>query len=252
MSDAHVRLGRKKTDLSIKERDLIIKLKSEGNKSERQIAAIVGCTQSTVNKTVKRFTETKCNESRPRSGRPSIISSSDKRYIHQISTRSRRKTVPQIADEFNVARKVKVSRNYVRNVLHSYGLRGHVAANKPFLRPANVVKRRIFCRKILAMSKKQILKIFNTDETKVELFGDKKNGYCWRNPGERFHPDCVKPTVKHGGGSIMVWGGISAKGQSKLRLIEGIKFCGHVFFCFHLLFVLKSSRKFYAFANTSN
>ena len=125
--------------------------------------------------------------------------------------------MPQIADEFNVARKVKVSRNLVRNVLHSYGLRGHVAPYKPLLRPANVVKRRIFCRKILTMSKKKILKIFKADETKVELFGDKKNGYCWRNPGERFHPDCVEPTEEHGGGSIMVWGGISAKGQSKLR-----------------------------------
>jgi hypothetical protein len=67
------------------------------------------------------------------------------------------------------------------------------------------------------MKKSEILKIFNTDETKVELFGDKKNGYCWRKPGERFNRNFVKPTLKHGGGCIMVWGGISAQGQSRSR-----------------------------------
>lgn len=53
------------------------------------------------------------------------------------------------------------------------------------------------------MSKKQILQIFNTDETKVEFFGDKKNDYRCRNPEEIFNCDCVKPTVKHGDGCIM-------------------------------------------------
>lgn len=28
-----------------------------------------------------------------------------------------------------------------------------------------------------------------------------------RRVAERFHPDCVVSTVKHGGGSIQVWGG---------------------------------------------
>jgi transposase len=221
MSQAHIHFGIKRPELSVKERELILKLKSEG-KSERVIACIVKCSQSTVNRTVRRFNATQSNNSRYRSGRPSIISAADRRYINQLSTRCRRKTVSQIMDEFNVSRNVKVSKATVRRVLHSWGLRGCVAANKPLLRLENVRKRIKFCKKILKMKKSEILKIFNTDETKVELFGDKKNGYCWRKPGERFHRNCVKPTIKHGGGCIMVWGGISAQGQSRLRLIEGI------------------------------
>lgn len=32
----------------------------------------------------------------------------------------------------------------------------------------------------------------------------------------------MKPSVKHGGGSIMIWGGICTKGAAKLKLIQGI------------------------------
>ena len=36
--------------------------------------------------------------------------------------------------------------------------------------------------------------------------------YVRRMAGEEFMEDCSHPTVKHGGGGIMVWGCINAKG----------------------------------------
>ena len=42
-------------------------------------------------------------------------------------------------------------------------------------------------------------KIFWSDENKIELFGLNANHHIWRKPG-------TIPTVKHGGGSIMLWG----------------------------------------------
>ncbi len=38
-----------------------------------------------------------------------------------------------------------------------------------------------------------------------------------RQPGEEYKDKCVLPTVKHGGGSVMVWGCMSAE----LQFIEG-------------------------------
>ncbi len=43
----------------------------------------------------------------------------------------------------------------------------------------------------------------------------------WRQPGEEYKDKCVVPTVKHGGGSVMVWSCMSAAGTGELPFIEG-------------------------------
>ena len=43
----------------------------------------------------------------------------------------------------------------------------------------------------------------------------------WRQPGEEDKDKCVLSTVKHGGGSVMVWGCMSAAGTGELQFIEG-------------------------------
>ncbi len=42
--------------------------------------------------------------------------------------------------------------------------------------------------------------------------------HVWLQPAEEYKDKCVLPTVKHGGGSVMVWGCMSAAGT---QLIEG-------------------------------
>ena len=57
-------------------------------------------------------------------------------------------------------------------------------------------------------------KILWFDETKIELFGLNAKRHVWRKPG-------IIPTVKHGGGSIMLWGCFSAEGTGCLVRIGG-------------------------------
>jgi len=33
--------------------------------------------------------------------------------------------------------------------------------------------------------------------------------YVWRTPKEVCNPECLVPTVKHGGGSVMIWAALS-------------------------------------------
>ncbi len=60
-----------------------------------------------------------------------------------------------------------------------------------------------------------------SDETKINLFGSEGVKRVWRQPSEEYKDKCVLPTVKHGGGSVMVWGCMSAAGTGELQFIEG-------------------------------
>ncbi len=60
-----------------------------------------------------------------------------------------------------------------------------------------------------------------SDETKINLFGSDGVKCVWQQPGEEYKDKCVLPTVKHGGGSVMVRGCMSAAGTGEIQFIEG-------------------------------
>ncbi len=62
--------------------------------------------------------------------------------------------------------------------------------------------------------------VLRSDETKIELFGINSTRRVWRKRNADYHPKNTIPTVKHGGGNIMLWGCFSAKGTGRLHRIE--------------------------------
>ncbi|KAK3528808.1 hypothetical protein QTP70_011595 [Hemibagrus guttatus] len=60
-----------------------------------------------------------------------------------------------------------------------------------------------------------------TDETKIELFGRSVSHYVWRKSNTAFQKKNIIPTVKYGGGSVMVWGCFAASGPRRLAVING-------------------------------
>ena len=50
-----------------------------------------------------------------------------------------------------------------------------------------------------------------SDETKIELFGINSTR-VWRERKAEYTPKNTIPTVKHGGGNLILWGCFSAKG----------------------------------------
>ncbi len=60
-----------------------------------------------------------------------------------------------------------------------------------------------------------------SDETKINLFGSDGVKRVRQQSGDEYKDKCVLPTVKHGGGSVIVWGCTSAAGTGELQFIEG-------------------------------
>ncbi len=61
---------------------------------------------------------------------------------------------------------------------------------------------------------------FDRERLSVTCSGSDGVKRVWRKPGEEYKYKCVLPTVKHGGGSVMVWGCMSAAGTGELQFIE--------------------------------
>jgi len=48
-----------------------------------------------------------------------------------------------------------------------------------------------------------------SDESSFTLFPTSGRIYVWRTPKAAYNPECLVPTVKHGGESVMIWAAIS-------------------------------------------
>ena len=101
-------------------------------------------------------------------------------------------------------------------------LNGRVARKKPLLKEKNKQTSLVFTKRHDRDSPNIWKKVLWSDETKIELFGHQGNCYVWRKPNTSHHPKDTIPTVKHGGGSIMLWGCLSPARTGKLVRIEGM------------------------------
>ncbi len=107
----------------------------------------------------------------------------------------------------------KVTKATISNTLRRQGLKSCSARRVPLLKPVHVQARLKFAREHLDDPEEDWENVIWSDETKIELFG--KNSTCrvWRRKNAELHPKNTIPTVKHGGGNIMLWGCFSAQQQ---------------------------------------
>ena len=59
-----------------------------------------------------------------------------------------------------------------------------------------------------------------TDESRFCVDFTDRRARVWRMPNDLFAPVCVAEHDRFGGGSVMVWAGISAQGKTDLHVIE--------------------------------
>lgn len=108
---------------------------------------------------------------------------------------------------------VTVHPESVRSVLRSGGYHSRVPRKKPFISEINKAKH-------INDDESFWKTVVFSDESKFNLFGCDGKQKVWRKKNEQLQSKNLIPTVKHGGGSVMVWGCMSAAGVGNLAFIE--------------------------------
>ena len=197
----------------------IVLLSDEGL-SQRQIAAKLKVSKGAVQRTLQRFSETKSFSSKARSGRPKATTPSEDQYIKLTCLRDRTASASKIQSQLNKERPTPVSKTTVKRRLAKCSLNGRVAVSKPLLQPQNKSKRLAWAKRYRNFTVEDWKKVLFTDESKFELLGCNRRAYVRRRPHERLMQQCIKPTVKHGGGNIQVWGCSAYSGVGDLHRIN--------------------------------
>jgi hypothetical protein len=172
--------------------------------------------QSTISRILKRYEET--GEYRRRSGQgcKRCTTRRDDRYLQIQSLRNRTFTAPQLKNELLNARQVNVSAKTVKRRLKEVGLNPRTPAKVPWLLPHHKVTRLQFAQTHADWDEHQWRNVLFTDETRIQLWKPDGRDRVYRRIGERYVECNLIKTVSFGGGSTMVWGGISWDGCTEL------------------------------------
>ena len=169
------------------------------------IARTFGCHRKTIQNLFQRFHQTGTTVDRPRSGRPHVTSRQEDRYLRTLHLRNRFLT---IAESVSTALGRVVSQSTVARRLRSAGIRAHRPHHGATLTPQNQRNWLIWARRVCRWQLWDWRRVVFTDESRFCLYHNDGRVRAYRQLGERYAPNCVMDIQRHGGGSVMVWGGI--------------------------------------------
>ncbi|KAI5188008.1 hypothetical protein NEIRO03_2662 [Nematocida sp. AWRm78] len=185
--------------------------------SQRKIAREMGVSKTSV----QGITAGTAREGgSPPQGRPPKVTPRIARAIVRAAKTPRVPSTSDLASQAQESAGVALSRETVRQVLHSEGLVSRVRPRKPRLLPHHRLDRLSFAHNPLPTPEDTWQSVVFTDECKFNLFGSDGPKTVWREPGPPTQDYQIIETVKYGGGSVMAWGAITSRGVGALVFIE--------------------------------
>ena len=206
----------KTRELGSDERNQIIGM-FRSNMKKTAIAKELGIGESTVRYVISKWLDCGCVNSAPRSGRPSKLNLRDTRRLIQTTKKSRKSTLDDIHEKMDV----DASKRTLQRKLLACGIQSRYAVRKPFVSKVNAMKRVMWCRGRRGWSLKDWKRVIWSDECKIELWQGSRDRRIRRTSSERFNQDCIAPTMKHGGGSLMVWACFCWDKLGPIVVVEG-------------------------------
>ena len=122
---------------------------------------------------------------------------------------------------FSERTRLDVSTKTIRRNLHELKFFSRIPTSKPLLTDQQRENRLNWCIERKNWSIRKWKSVIWSDESRFTIFKNDGPGRVWRTPGTRFNIENMAPSVKHGGGGLMMWGCFSGKGLGPLVKVEG-------------------------------
>lgn len=194
---------------------------AEDGRSYGYIARILHVHRATIKRVVERFLQTGRYTRRAGCGRRRKTTAVDDRFLQVTSLRDRHLTSVQARNQLQEVRGRNVSVWTVRRRLKEFGLKACRPATGPKLLRRHRVARLQFATEHLNWNLQQWQNVLFTDESRFCLHSPDGRKRVWRRAGERFAECTFSPRLSHGGGSVMVWGGITREARTDLVVVAG-------------------------------
>jgi transposase len=203
-------------------RRLVVQLFVGGKIPKKRIARETNLSLYRVKNAIKKFENnadsTNSLKNARKTGRPPKLDARGERRLLRLMQADRRKSAATLRDEMAIGGYF-LGVSTIKRILKKHGFVGRVAVRKPFISKINKKKRQTFAEQHLHWTFDDWSKVLFTDESKFDFFAQKSRIIVRRRPGEKYILKCIVGTVKHGGGSVLVWGGFGAAGVGDLVII---------------------------------
>ena len=189
----------------------VVALKQQGILNN-DIAVATGLTVRGIQKINCTVKHTHSFKDRPRSGRPEKLTDRNKRTLAKMVKKKETSNASAISRALKTTHSIAVSPDTVRRSLKSLGYACRIKKKKPKLTEKHKKARLAFAKKYESWTTDDWMKVIWSDESKFNLLISDGKEYYWTNRPEELTEEGIAPTLKFGGGGIMIWSCLTWQG----------------------------------------